>query len=116
MDINSVDPKDYKYIVKKADGFSPERNKAVIGETIRETERYFSKLQNVMDDNLGERIEMVAAYGCYRFNRGDKTIDQYLGKKLMSQMIGEKILEKIRAMKAADKLSNTEKFRNHILL
>jgi len=116
MDINSINPKDYKYIVKKPVGFNPDRNKAVIQETIRETERYFAKLQDVFDDNLGERIEAVAAYGCYRFNRGDKTVDQYLGKKIMSQLIGEKILEKVRSMKAAEKLSGNTKFNKHFLL
>ncbi len=116
MNINDIDSKDFKYIVKNPIGFNPDRNKAVIAETVRDTQRYFAKLQDVFDDNLGERIEAVAAYGCYRFNRGDKTVDQYLGKKVMSHLIGEKILEKVKSMKAADKLSSNKKFKKHFLL
>lgn len=100
-------PEDYKYIVKTPDKeFSPARNKAVINETIRSTEQYFAKLGKVLDDNILNRIDILATFGDYKLNKsGEKNFKDYAGKRLYSELIGEKILEKIRVLETANKLT-----------
>lgn len=112
-----LDPKDYKYIVQNPGSeFSPERNKAVVNQTISETETYFRKLHEVLDNGLGERIDILASYGTYRFNKGEKSFKDYAGKQLYTRLIGEKILEKVKIMEATNRLNNNKKFKNTILL
>jgi hypothetical protein len=109
MRTSEVDPKDYKYIIEKPDAsFSPKRNKAIVQETINETTRFFKKLQDEIDDNLGERIEILGTYARYRFNRGDKIFDKYIGKQLRNKLIGEKILSKVRALESVDRLGRKD--------
>lgn len=117
MTTSDLDPKDYRYIVEKPDAsFSPARNKAVIQETIDSSERYFKKLHTLLDDQLGERIEAVSAYGCYRFNKGEKSVKDYLGKRIYTELVGERIIEKLKVMETVNRLNNNVKFKNSILL
>ncbi len=115
MHTSELDPKDYKYIVEHPNkDFSPRKNNAIIEETIKEADKYHRTEGLVIEEALGERIEAVAAYSCYRFNRGTKSIKQYLGDKLYAKMVGERILEKVRVSQTADSFSN--KFKKPILL
>ncbi len=106
-----IQPEDYHKVVAKPDpNFSPARNKAIINETIKDTEAYFAKLGKVINDELGNRIDIFSSYGVYRFNKGDKNFDKYAGKRLVSQLIGEKILSKIRVAEEANKLGARNNF------
>ncbi len=96
--------------------FNPARNKAVVAETIKEAETYHKNVHSVIDDNLGERIEAVAAYGCYRLNRGFKNPKDYFGKKLYEKFIGEKLLQKLRIMDTVNRLNGNSKFKKSVLL
>lgn len=116
LTLNDIATEDHRFIVKDPVNFSPERNKAVIAQTIREAETRMSKVQNAIEDALGERIEAVSAYGCYRFNRGDKTVKEYLGTKKWQEYVGEKLLDKVRVMKQANKIAGNDKFETSILL
>jgi hypothetical protein len=117
LSIKDIDPKDYKYIQKTPDrSFNPARNKAIIDQTIKDTETYFKDINGLFNDSIHDRIEAVSAYGAYRFNRGDKSIKDYLGKKLYENLIGEKILSKLRVMESVNKLNNNKKYKNTILL
>ena len=109
LNIDDIHPDDQRFIIKDPVNFSPERNKAVIAETIREAETKQRKLHEVIDEGLGERIEAVSHYGAYRFNRGEKTIKEYLGPKKWQELVGEHLLEKIRVMKASQKLAGGDK-------
>lgn len=100
-----IQPEDKRFFVEKPDAsFSPQRNKAVIDETIRETTQFFTKLEEEIDDEMGNRIDILSSYATYRFNKGTKSFKDYAGKKLRSQLIGEKILSKVRVLDSADKL------------
>ena len=106
-----VQPDDYKYFIEKPDSsFSPERNKAIIQETIKETEAYFKGIGKAINDNLGNRIEIFSTYATYRFNKGQKGFKDYVGKRLHSELIGEKILEKIKIAQSANKLGGNNTF------
>lgn len=116
MNTNQLHPDDYKYIVKDAANFNPDRNRALIAQTIQEAEGRMKKVQEAVDHSLGERIEAVAHYGAYRFNRGTKKLKEYLGPKLWEKYIGEKLLEKIKVMRTANKLAGNDKFETSVLL
>ena len=91
-----IQPEDYKYVIEKPDPkFSPERNKAVIQETIKNTEKFFKEIADKIDDEGMNRIDILSSYGRYRCNRGEKNFKDYAGKKLWGQLIGEKILNRI---------------------
>ena len=96
--------------------FSEARNKAIIEETIKQAEKYHKTVHEAIDDNLGERIEAVSAYGRYRFNGGFKTHGDYFGRQLMNKFVGEKLLQKIKVMDTVNKLNKNNKFKKSILL
>lgn len=102
-----IQPEDAKFYVHKPDSsFSPERNKAIINETIKETEAYFRGIGKAITDNLGTRIEIMTAFGDYKLNRsGEKNIKEYLGKELYGKIVGERILEKIRVAQSVERLT-----------
>lgn len=117
MEFNDIDPKDYKYVVSRPDrSFNPAKNKALIQETITEAENYHRNQGKIIESALGERIDAVASYGCYRFNKGEKSIREYLGDKVYTHLIGEKILEKVRVMQTVNRLNGNTRFKNSILL
>lgn len=104
-----VQPKDYKYFVQNPKNFSPEKNKAVVNETIKETTAYFKKLETELDDEAGNRIDILGTYARYRFNRGEKTFKQYAGNDLYKKLIGEKLLSKVKILSSIDKLKGNTK-------
>ena len=104
-----IQPQDRKYFADNPKGFNPKRNKAIVQETIRETTEFFDKLQGALDDNIMNRIDIVGSYGRYRFNKGNKSFRDYVGKELRDKLIGEKILSKVRALSTADKLAGKTK-------
>ncbi len=108
MKTSELDPKDYKYIVAKPDSnFSPERNQSIIDETIKETNEYFKKLNNVDDDNFKERVDVLSSYAGHLYQKsGTKSLKDYLGKKLHARIVGEKILNRVKAMESADRFQN----------
>lgn len=105
-----IDPKDKKYYVEKPDpNFNPERNMAIVYETLKESEEFFRKLEVKYEDELDNRIDILSSYTDYRFNRGTKDFKNYAGKRLYSELIGEKILSKYRALSSVDKLQGNTK-------
>ena len=98
------------------ENFNVARNKAIIEETIREATAFHAKAGKVLDDQMGERIEAVAAYGCYRFSKGTKSPEDYFGKKLFSRFVGERIMSKVKVMETVNKLNGNDKFKNCVLL
>ena len=114
---SGLDPVDYKYINKKPDpAFSPERNKAIVNETIKDAEKREAEWHKIMDNEGFNRIDILSSYGRYRFNRGVKGIKEYLGRKQYEALIGEKILSKLRVAETVNKLNHNTRFKKGILL
>ena len=114
---HGLSPKDYHLINPTPDkDFSPEHNRHIVNETIKETEKYFQSFNTRNDTDLGNRIDILSSYGIYRFNRGTKTIDEYLGKKLMNAVIGERLLEKLRIAEATNTIVKNSRIQKGILL
>jgi hypothetical protein len=113
---SGLDPKDYRYINPNPDPlFSPERNRAVVEETIRDTEKYFDVFRTAKDEDLENRVDILSSYARYRFNKGTKQIEEYVGKDLMNKLIGERLLSKIRVADSVNRLSK-KTFKERILL
>lgn len=111
-----IDRKDRKYFIENpGKDFSPERNKAIVEETIQEATKYLQTLQNIKDDGLGERIDIMSDYAMYKFGdkQGSQNLRQYLGKDLHDKLIGERILEKVRI---ADSVNRIQGNRKHSIL
>jgi hypothetical protein len=107
---SDVDPKDYKYIVAQPDAsFSPQRNKQIVLETMQETDKFFRDMREAVDDNLGNRIDILSSYGRYRFNRGTKSFEEYAGRELATRLIGEKILSKVKIFDSVNKIKSKTK-------
>jgi len=114
---SGLDPVDYHLINQHPDpDFSPERNKAIVNETIKETEAFFNKEGKVLDDSTKERYDILSSYGVYRFNRGTKDFISYFGRDNYNKLIGEKILSKVRIAETVNKLNGNTKFKKGILL
>jgi hypothetical protein len=112
MNNQLIQPEDKRFFVEKPNSsFSPERNRHVIQETIRETTAYFQKLKNELDRDMENRIDMFSSYATYRLGgSGTKGVRDYLGRDIARQLTGEKILSKVRALDTADKLGKTGRF------
>jgi hypothetical protein len=106
-----IQSEDYRYFIEKPNkNFSPQRNKAIIQETIQETDKYFRGIGKVIDDNLGERIDLISTYATKRLGGGmTKSFADYVGKETISRLIGEKILEKIKVAESVNRLNGNRK-------
>lgn len=94
--------------------FNPMQNKAVIEQTMREAEAYHKKVGQALDEALGERIDAVASYGVYRFNKGQMSPETYFGKNFYRKYVGEKLLSKLKVAQSVNKLRRNPK--NFVLL
>lgn len=106
-----IDPRDKKYFVHKPDAsFSPQRNLAIIKEVHEDTAKYFASLRNKQVEDAGDRMDILATYADYKFNRGgSKDFEGYAGKNLRTRLIGERLLEKVRVLSTVDKLQGRTK-------
>lgn len=115
---SGLDPKDYRFLKDDADpGFSPERNKATIEETIKETNQFFKEQTMLRDKEWQNRKDILSSYGIYKFhNGGSKQLRQYVGEAQYKAIIGEKIMSKIRVAETVNRLNKNTKFMKGILL
>lgn len=115
---SGLDPKDYRYINPNPDpDFSPERNKAIVEETIRETNAFNAAYNVLRSDAWAERKDILKHYAYYTLVQGGrKNIKDYLGKKVYEGLIGEKILSKVRIAETTNRLNGNTRFKKGILL
>lgn len=89
MDISKSD---WKYIKVKPDpNFSPEKNKSVIDEVIRETDALTRKRKREFDEKIGERAEALATY----VGSDNEDLAKYFGKKYYDHLRGQKSREEM---------------------
>lgn len=100
-----VQPSDYRFYKNDKD-FNPARNKAIIAQTIAETEKFFNELSEKDRPEMEKRVDIISSYGRYRFNKGTKELRAYLGDKNYKDLIGEKIMNKVRAIDSVNRLGS----------
>ena len=115
---SGLDPKDYRFINLNPDpDFSPERNKSIVEETIRETDKFLSDLNKIKDDKGKQLLDVLSHYAVYTIGKGNtQSLKKYLGKEQYEALIGEKILSKIRVMDNINKVNGNTRFKKGILL
>lgn len=115
---SGLDPKDYKFINPNPDpDFSPERNKAIIDETIQETNRFFRDFGKVRNADGQNRLDILKSYAIHTLSKGgSQSLRQYLGKQQYEALIGEKILSKLRIAETVNRLHGNTRFKKGILL
>ena len=80
---NMVATEDKRFILETPDdGFSPERNKFIIEQSIKEYEAMRAKKMKAHDDEYAERADAVVSY-LRALSRGgsNANIEKYFGKK-----------------------------------
>ena len=91
-----VDTKDEKYILNKApDGFSPEKNKQVVEDSINKYEEFRKKQWKIWEEKTRERANALASFFKYldRGEGGTDPMKKYFSRKTRAYLRGEKILE-----------------------
>lgn len=85
------------YFVEAGDpGFSPERNKAVVAESIRRAKAMKLKRDREYRDQIGERVDAVVTYLRSRMAEGTSPLEHYFSKKELAHLRGQQILRTIR--------------------
>lgn len=119
LDLRSgLDPKDYRYINPNPDpDFSPERNQALINETIKETDKFLNDYRISLGESWEDRKDILTHFAMYKIGKGgSKNIKDYIGKKAYEALIGEKILSKVRVADSINRLNGNTRFKKGILL
>jgi len=89
---------DYKkwYQDKPEAGFSPERNKAVIEESIRKAELMKRRRQSDYVEQIRERSDAVVSY-LKRVSMGmEKSVEAYFGRQELARLRGQKIIQEMQ--------------------
>jgi len=89
---------DYKkwYQEKPDEGFSPERNKHVIEQSIAKSELLREMRKRDYVEQLRERSDAVVSYLKRVAGGMEKDVDQYFGRQELARLRGQKIVEEIR--------------------
>lgn len=92
-----ISKKDWKFMKPDPDeGFSPERNKRIIEETIKKYEKIRAQKMKAWREGVAERSDALAQYFTSpKFT--STSFGRYFGKKWMAYLRGEKALDEIYA-------------------
>ena len=77
--------------------FSPERNAFIIENSIKKYNAFRKKKQQMYDEDLAQRSELVYSYIRYADKGGNKSIEDYVGKRELARIEGEQIKRRLLA-------------------
>ena len=77
-------------------GFSPERNKAVIRDSIAKSQLLRERRNRDYIESIRERADAVASYLKAVSQGMEKGVDQYFGRKELAHLRGQKIVDEIK--------------------
>jgi hypothetical protein len=88
---------DKKFFVEKGDpGFSPERNKRVIEDTIKKYELQRAKKIKEFREGLAERSDALATWiGSLKGWKSGTPADRYFGRRMIAYLRGDALREKL---------------------
>lgn len=79
-----------------SDGYSPEKNRALIEKTITDYEAMRAKKAEQHNDDYGERADAVVTYlKSLDKGHGESNIEKYFGKRTLAYLRGQQIRDKI---------------------
>lgn len=82
--------------------FSPQRNKAIIEQTIQEYEKLRAKKASSQDEHFGERADAVLSYlhSVAVDGGSDRNMEKYFGKRMLAYLRGTQIRDQLMANRA----------------
>lgn len=81
-------------------GFSVERNKAVIANSIAKAQKHRRAMQKLQKDGLAQRVNALTSYIQYQKQGGTKKADDYFGRKELTRLQGKKVMQILQERKA----------------
>ena len=78
------------------EGFSPERNKAVIRDSIAKSQLFRERRNKDYVESIRERADAVASYLKAVAMGMEKGVDQYFGRKELARLRGKQIVEEVK--------------------
>jgi hypothetical protein len=95
MRTQDLNPKDYKFIVEKGEpGFSPERNKQVIENSIRKYDLAVAKKRKEWKEQTAERVDAIVSFLKAEV-ASNNPLSHYFGKRWIAYLRGEHLLDDI---------------------
>ena len=95
-----VDPRDEKYILKTPErGFSPDRNKQIIDDSIRKADAFRARQWKSWEDKTRERANALASYFKYLDSGrgGMNPLNKYFSRKFRAYLRGETIVAELKS-------------------
>lgn len=96
---NKLNPLDKPFLKGQADpGFSPERNKAIVEQTIVQYEKMRAKKLKEVDDLYAERADAVLMYlKAIDSGKNVSTAERYFGRRELARLRGDEIRQRLMA-------------------
>jgi hypothetical protein len=95
MKTSDLDKRDYKYILDKPDsGFSPERNKMIIENSIKKMDAMILKKRQEWREGTAERVDAMLTY-VQSLRASNKPLEQYFGKRMIAHLRGEEVMDRL---------------------
>jgi len=94
--------KDYKkfFIPEGEVGFSPERNKKVMEDSIKKADLMRIRKMKEYDEQVRERANAVTTYLFSRQAEGNRPIEKYFGKRNLAHLQGINLVNRISLLDA----------------
>ena len=97
MKTSDLHKSDYKFVLETPDpNFSPERNKRIIEETIREAEITRELKMKKWREGMGERSEAVVSFLRHVDQKNGGQIESYFGSKMLAHLRGADIIDELK--------------------
>jgi hypothetical protein len=85
------------YVEKPEGDFSPERNYAVINDTIKDYEKMRYGVDNKVQENAANAADILTSWAKYKLDiGGGKQLEEWFGKENLARVYGEKLVEKLK--------------------
>jgi hypothetical protein len=95
MKPEDLDKRDHKYVLETPDeGFSPERNKWVIENSIKKMDAMLAKRKKEWRDKTAERVDAITTFLNANV-ANNNPLTSYFGKRWIAYLRGETVLDKV---------------------
>ncbi len=79
--------------------FSPEHNAEVIRRSIERAEKHRLEMRKMQMEGIRERASALASYIKYQDRGGNKSAENYFGRKEMTRLQGKKVIQMLQRAK-----------------
>ncbi len=112
MKPEELSKKDQRFVLDKPDdGFSPERNKFIIENSIRKMDALIAKRRKEWRDKTAERVDAITSFLSAEV-KSNNPLTNYFGKRGIAYLRGETVLDRIYQKRVE---ADTQKLASSIL-